>query len=311
MTPAEYYYDSSDDEWTCGDCRETTYDEDDMISHLHDAHWFCEPCKQLFTSESARREHWSNSGRHRHNWCALCEDLIRTYENLQEHNDRVHWRCRVCSTVFTVEWRRNEHETDSHLWCPTHRRSFRTQANYNAHMHSVEHVGRFQNCPFGCGHKLPDRSAIVQHLESGACASGVSRPTIDGFIQANDRNRFVITSAPQRLIEGPAPTTSYIASEKSWSEARRAYVCVLCGNDYSSLNALNAHLASPRHTYSSPTSPGGEKPYKCPNANCGRTFVTLSGVVQHAEFGSCGLLQMRGICRALDNVFSGGRLLLK
>lgn len=42
MTPAEYYYDSSDDEWTCGDCRETTYDEDDMISHLHDAHWFCE-----------------------------------------------------------------------------------------------------------------------------------------------------------------------------------------------------------------------------------------------------------------------------
>lgn len=86
-------------------------------------------------------------------------------------------------------------------------------------------------------------------------------------------------------------------------------MCVLCQGGFTTLRGLNAHLASPRHAYAGANGTSGEKAYKCPNSACGRKFATLSGVVQHAESGSCGVLQMRGMSRALDDVLGDMRRL--
>lgn len=124
---------------------------------------------------------------------------------------------------------------------------------------------------------------------------------IDQFLRSHDRDHFITTGAPRKMLGGPEPLTQYIATEKSYDHSRGAYVCVLCQGGFTTLRGLNAHLASPRHAYAGASSAGGEKPYKCPILACGKQFATLSAVVQHAESGSCGVLQVRGMTRALDD----------
>ena len=67
------------------------------------------------------------------------------------------------------------------------------------HMRSEAHVGRNQPCPFRCGGMFTDRSAVAQHLEADACASGVTRAMIDEFLRTHDRDRFMHLGSDRRL----------------------------------------------------------------------------------------------------------------
>ncbi|GAA6023887.1 hypothetical protein JCM8202_001273 [Rhodotorula sphaerocarpa] len=266
-----------------------------------------EPCQRGFASEGALYSHYANSSNHA--YCILCRSFFDLHTQLRYHQEDEHWACDVCDRIFQSELGRHEHSRQSHPYCTTHRRAFHTPANLNAHLNGSEHVQKNQPCPFRCGRMFVDRSAVVLHLEQGACPSGVNRTLIDNYLRANDRNRFITTSGPRLLLEGPAPTSTYIATERSWDHSRGAYVCVLCHGKFTTLRGLNAHLASPRHAYANETSPSGEKLYKCPSRNCARSFATLSGVVQHAEYGNCGVLQQAGMSRMLDGVIGDTRRL--
>ena len=162
-----------------------------------------------------------------------------------------------------------------------------------------------------CGRMFPDRSAVALHLEAGSCSSGVTRAMIDNFMRTHDQQRLV-TAAQPMLIEGPASnsqTCTMYATERSYDHRRQAYVCVLCNNTFKALRSLNAHLSSPRHAYTDVDDANRQKLYKCPNKACNRPFTTLSGVIQHAEYGGCGVLQVRGMNRALDQVLGQTRMI--
>ncbi|GAA5955971.1 hypothetical protein JCM8115_004376 [Rhodotorula mucilaginosa] len=309
MAPANWYYDSDTDDFVCDDCDLSFYRKSQLMRHLGDAHWYCSSCDQTFGSMEARRRHWANASAHRGQFCNLCDCLIPAYEDMATDESERHWPCQGCDLIFATEGGHNRHGQQDHPWCHTHKRAFRSQANYEAHMRSSAHVGRRQPCPFGCGHNFADRSSVAQHLEAGTCSSGVTRAMVDQFLRTHDRNRFITTGPPRQLIGGPEPVTRYIATERSYSHSRGAYVCVLCQSAFTPLRGLNAHLASPRHTYAGASGASGDKAYKCPNSACGRKLATLSGVVQHAESGSCGVLQVRGMTRALDTVLGDMRRL--
>ncbi|GAA5971292.1 hypothetical protein JCM11641_008297 [Rhodosporidiobolus odoratus] len=84
------------------------------------------------------------------------------------------------------------------------------------------------------------------------------------------------------------------------------YRCVLCNNTFTDLRGLNQHLLSPRHSYGNGAAPGSEdKLYKCPNVACAKKFATLSGLVQHAEAGGCGVMRIRGVQQTFDSVMGG------
>lgn len=105
-----------------------------------------------------------------------------------------------------------------------------------------------------------------------------------------------------------ASTGTTLASEASFNRATQSYECFFCHRLFSSLSALNQHLSSPRHQYETFRQlETGCKMYKCPNSECARGFLALSGLVQHVEFGSCGVRQFRGVMNTIENVMGNMR----
>ncbi|TKA54633.1 hypothetical protein B0A53_03040 [Rhodotorula sp. CCFEE 5036] len=278
MALANWYYDSGSGDWVCDDCDESFSRKGQLMKHLREDHWYCQTCDQTFGTMQARRQHWTNASTHAGRFCYVCDFLIPGNKDMDAHEEERHWFCQGCDLEFATKEARDCHGQEDHPWCYVHERAFHTQANYEAHMRSEAHVGRNQPCPFRCG-----GISSVRTTATASCTSEV--------------------------IGGSEALTQYIATEKSYHHSRGAYVCVLCQGGFTTLRGLNAHLASPRHAYAGANGASGEKPYKCPNSACGKEFATLSGVVQHAESGACGVLQVRGMSRALDDVLGDMRRL--
>ncbi|GAA5830525.1 hypothetical protein JCM11251_002501 [Rhodosporidiobolus azoricus] len=297
----------------CGPCQREFRNREALMRHLETSsqHDYCRDCDRDFVSPAALRSHYANSPLHF--FCVLCDThyYADSYD-LEDHKRDDHYRCEGCSTIFATERGRYEHGRQAHPFCETHRRAFRSQANLNAHLASSAHVSRTTPCPTGCGAHFVSKSAAILHLEAGYCPSGLNRAKINYYVQQLDRTR-MITSGSQRLLPAPnsksVTQSSYIATERSWDPYEQAYRCSLCSNLFNSLHGLNQHLLSPRHAYSSSASHSNEKLYKCPNVRCARQFATLSGLVQHAEAESCGVLRAPGVRQTLENVMGGMRRL--
>lgn len=129
----------------------------------------------------------------------------------------------------------------------------------------------------------------------------MTREELNRDVVRADRNN-VVTN-PARLITGPQgqqqpDPTEYWATARSWNGT--AYECFLCRKPFSSLRTLNAHLRSPTHR---------QKIYRCPEASCRTEYSTLSGLCQHAEHGSCGVMRLREVRNALDSLTNNMQLL--
>ena len=169
------------------------------------------------------------------------------------------------------------------------------------HLNSSVHRPKDVACPFrGCDKKFVSRSALVLHLEEGACRSGIDRATINRFVRQYDTNN-IITDPSRLLTSGTASdNTKYYASERSWNGYR--YECYLCHSGYSSLTSLNQHLSSPIHQ---------DKIYICPASTCRARFTTLSALCQHIESEKCGVSKFKAVQHTMDSVLGQmGRLTL-
>ncbi|KAM3065464.1 hypothetical protein ACMFMG_011648 [Clarireedia jacksonii] len=155
---------------------------------------------------------------------------------------------------------------------------FMNSNNLMQHQHSRAHVGSSLKCPF-CTSTHATASGVVIHLESGSCSSGVNRQKINAEIRRLDQNH-VITN---RLLTYPSSTTS-TATNRSWNGY--AFECYLCSRQTATLGALNKHLNSPAHE---------QNLYHCPKAACGKQFKLLSGLIQHVESESCGVMRFRQV----------------
>lgn len=108
----------------------------------------------------------------------------------------------------------------------------------------------------------------------------MNRQRINAEIRRLDRNHVITT----RLIEYPSSNSNTIASERSWNGYQ--YECALCARGFNTLSALNQHLNSPAHE---------QRLYRCPGRGCGREFIVLSGLVQHVESESCGVMRFANV----------------
>lgn len=169
------------------------------------------------------------------------------------------------------------------------------------HLDSSIHRPKDVICPFKCGSSFVSRSALVLHLENGACKSGMNRASVDRYVREHDRHNII--TDPSRMIAGPsgiAENVTLIATERSWNGS--AWECCLCYSTYRTHKALNQHLASPRHK---------DKIYICRGHECNKRFPSLSGLVQHIESNKCGVARFKSVQNAMDSMLGQmGRITL-
>ncbi|KZO94067.1 hypothetical protein CALVIDRAFT_484868 [Calocera viscosa TUFC12733] len=239
--------------------------------------------------------------------CRFCWEDLNDFTDPLDHYKETHFTCALCDAhAFGSGTSLHQHYDACHLYCKPCKRVFATEQNLDAHLRSRIHLPATFKCPMlQCQQYFISPAAVVLHLESGKCASGVTRTIIDRYIVQHDRNN-VITN-PSRLITGPVgsrqlqPTATYIATERSWNG--NGYECYFCHKEFKYLAQLNQHLASPKHTKPE------EMIYRCPNRDCNMKKATLSGLCQHIESGSCGVNRFSSVTDAMDQFVSGMRRL--
>ena len=295
-------------------------------------HHICRPCNKDFLSEEALIQHYVQSTRHA--YCQGCDEHFDSFGELYEHFDDAHYWCNLCSqvhisslcsrspyhdrwltpsTLLPLQFFKNdnglhEHRRQKHadVYCAPCKRMFQNATNLRSHERSAVHQGRDVRCPMqNCGRAFVSRSALVVHLESGACASGMTRRMIDDLVRRLDTGG-VITD-PARMIGyggdgGAAVQTEVRATARAWNG--REFECCLCARyrGFATLARLNQHLASPAHA---------DKVYRCPPllSGCSAEFATLSGLVAHVESERCGVYRFKAsMDRAIDSIAVGRQI---
>lgn len=173
---------------------------------------------------------------------------------------------------------------------------FTNQSNLDHHLGSALHKPRTIKCiGRGCTKKFISISGLILHAESGSCPARITRKLVNEYAVRVDQKN-IITN-PGRLITDDYGALSapfeidYIATSRSWNG--RAYECFLCNKTFRTLDALNMHLQSPRHA---------EKIYRCPMKACETEFCALSALIQHVEWGSCGVRRNREVKKVMDSL---------
>ncbi|RPD63533.1 hypothetical protein L227DRAFT_543513 [Lentinus tigrinus ALCF2SS1-6] len=250
-------------------------------------HHICWPCNKDFPTAQGLHEHYVQSPRHA--FFRFCDEHFEDNQELNDHYQEEHWPCGACNLIFNNERGQHEHRRQSHAdrYCVPCKRIFQNANNLRQHQNSSTHRERSIVCPMkGCSRAFVSTAALVLHLESGTCTSGMTRAMVDQLISKLDRGG-VITN-PARMIAGPNSSSPRVtdqwATNRAWNG--HAFECYLCHRTFSSLTALNAHLRSPAHD---------DKFYRCPNAwkGCGQEFRTLSAFLQHFESGRCEVYRFR------------------
>ncbi|KAH9989522.1 hypothetical protein BJV77DRAFT_963881 [Russula vinacea] len=231
-------------------------------------------------------------------YCNRCKRSFPHDRALEQHKEdsNSHWPCDDCDRDFSSYEARQQHyaNSSSHHYCEDCDRHFQNENNLHQHMNSKVHQPTKFRCPGrGCTKSFVSASALTLHLESGTCRSGMTRKKLNRCVVRADTKHYITN--PERLLTGPLgwceppSRTATWATERSWNGSE--YECFLCNSTFKSLARLNQHLKSPRHD---------EKIYRCPKSDCRIEFVTLSGLCQHVEVGSCGVRMFRRVRNAMD-----------
>lgn len=244
---------------------------------------------QFFDSAEGLRQHYIQSGDHA--YCRFCSILFDDFDDLLEHGEEYHYVCRGCDRLFQTERELLSHKECSHNYCRDCDRFFRSKSNLEQHRESSVHKPRIINCvgrDHGCTKTFISISALVLHAESGTCPAGITRKQVNDFVVRNDRKNLITN--PKRLLKDGsgscyAPSEpEYRATVRSWNGS--GYECYLCNREFSTLQALNVHLSSPKHAASI---------YRCPLSTCETEYSVLSALIQHVEWGNCGVRRNRQV----------------
>ncbi|KAH7063256.1 putative zinc finger protein [Macrophomina phaseolina] len=308
-------------------------------------HGYCKLCDRTFRTPSGLAQDNSDL----HNWlCGHCNRKFSAQESLAHHQRSTgHFYCRECNRLFfhCCDCDRdfvNEQALRQHLTDKTHKitrcqvsgyacekcdRDFGDERALEQHQKSLAHQPLSNlKCVAGgsgqreCQKRFTSPSALLHHLESGACRSGMTRRMLNAVVQTNDVDRIISSldkGSNDKLLRAtglqttsscrPAtPTTDgsstgdhfsprILTPQSDLSESLMnlrstslSRVCPLCPSSrhsFSTAESLRQHLASPAHA---------PRIFHCPvflqppvfRPTTIKYFSTLSGLAQHLESGA-------------------------
>lgn len=210
----------------CKECDRSFRTDQALEQHCSALHCFnCPGCNNTYTTEAARQLHQRSKG---HCYCGQCDRFFSHPGALEQHlRSSVHatqFHCCDCDRDFVNEHALGQHLTDkvhyrerrANPHCQECGRQFESERALQQHLSSVAHnpLGNIKCIGHSsCKKQFNCPSAMLHHLESGSCSSGMTRQKLNSLVQSQDDDR-VITSASDVLSEGtmlaftPLPSSS-------------------------------------------------------------------------------------------------------
>ena len=291
----------------CLHCNRYFKSDEAFEQHCNALHSFpCGVCQRNFALATALRQHQEDTG---HAHCRDCNRAFGSGEALNQHLTSSihasHFHCCDCDRDFVSVNALNQHladkihkpkedvqlalAQDSSWPCKECERDFANETALNQHLSSVVHHPLSNiTCPGDkrCKKRFTSPSALVHHLESGACRSRITRKSLNAIIQSNDVDQLIhngskeedtpslywddgasmssfggapimtpktdrsIASTPlsMPLLSGLlTPTASSSDYYASSFAPKSSPSCPLCLKKFRSLRALQDHMSSPAH----------------------------------------------------------------
>ncbi|EKG09479.1 Zinc finger C2H2-type protein [Macrophomina phaseolina MS6] len=193
-------------------------------------HCFCSHCNVHFSNASQHLKHVRNVSHPTQYSCCDCGRDYPSDSYLERH-------CCQCDQVYRSRARLRRHFKS----CPNHRprpqiarvedpaslqhkcakcdEKFATKKALKAHKR-VHKPPRIIPCPTGdsCQKKFATPSALLNHLESGKCPSGLTRARLNAMVISNDTEGHIVDHA---AIEDVAAPSSRLVGDRAFGLAAR------------------------------------------------------------------------------------------
>ena len=153
----------------------------------------CHDCDRAFGSDKALLDHLHSSIHITQFHCCDCNRDFVNSKALQQHLlNKVH---------KPKEAKQLSLAADSNWYCKKCDREFINKQALNQHLSSVIHhpLGKIA-CAGGkgCKRHFTSPSALVHHLESGACCSGITRKSLNALVRSKDVDKMISNNSAKK-----------------------------------------------------------------------------------------------------------------
>lgn len=199
--------------WICPRCDKSFANQGPANDHCSVAHLYkCEACSKAYLNWRALHGHKRLVG---HCFCRPCDQYFPNTLALTEHrNTFIHaadFHCCDCDRDFKNQRALDQHlEFKDHTYvkkahecpeCTECQREFPNQAALKKHQASLIHKPLSDlRCIASakCKQRFSSPSALIHHLESGRCRSGLTRKELNQLVQRNDTDHQISSGPVER-----------------------------------------------------------------------------------------------------------------
>lgn len=203
-------------------CKKRFANAEELQQHMGSD--YCDVCNTTFKCGAALQQHTKSSVHQLHH-CDECNISVigrkafTKHLKTGTHEQCSQFRCCDCSLDLNSHVtllahlngkshkRKLKKQLAASLTCKSCDKVFKTTTALENHASSIVHRPLCDPLPCiasaQCKIKFHAPSAMISHLESGACASGLSRQSINKLIMAYDEDRMITKCLPQASPDGP------------------------------------------------------------------------------------------------------------
>ncbi|KAI4168934.1 MAG: hypothetical protein LQ346_009014 [Caloplaca aetnensis] len=257
----------------------------DLRAHQHArGHYCCKECGQRFKDSGAREQHMQSKKHVSQYRCMDCKrDFVNEQALIQHLEDKVHEPPR--DLVF------ERSDDDRDYSCNQCNRTFRCHDDLQNHLQSLAHKPLSNlKCMMSsrCKATFKSPSGLIQHLESGACHSGMDKAKLDGLILQHDVGNQITMDMKDLSLTAAPPT---INQSSSWPPS----LDLLSPNPIGARRGLTSQAGNftfanqaDKESFTKTALPTTNSKGKfacplCPNNNKTRTFHSLEAFRNHIE----------------------------
>lgn len=203
---------------------------------------FCPQCNLDFIDSRSLKSHLKVK---QHCYCGECDLYFESLEGFLAHGDAsLHvseYKCLNCDIAFESARELDQHLKDAEKhkkaepaaaaviqsqqkYCSDCDRHFKSHDGLRAHRESPRHKWTCNlRCPLSksCKKHFHCPSALVNHLESGACSSGTDRHKLNALVQTLDSGRQITDGQASNMVDSGGVTALFDGSIDGASAAGR------------------------------------------------------------------------------------------